>query len=64
MADHVVQGEGDLFGDPRKEGTNGLLALVDPKVAAPIPDGVVCEERGEAIGVILGSFHETEKIVR
>ena len=53
MADHVVQGEGDLYGNPGKEGTDGLLAVVDPKVAAPIPDGIVCEERGEAIGVII-----------
>jgi hypothetical protein len=54
MADHVVQGEGDQLGGPSKEGTDGLLALVDPEVAAPIPDGIVREERGEAIGVLLG----------
>jgi hypothetical protein len=41
MADHVVQGEGDLFGDPGEEGPDGLLALVDPEGAAPIPYGIV-----------------------
>jgi hypothetical protein len=54
MADHVVQGEGDLLRDPGKEGTDGLRAVVDPEVAAPIPYGIVREERGEAIGVIVG----------
>src|SRR4029434_9327993 len=54
MADHVVQGEGNLLGDPGEEGSDGLLAMVDPEGAAPIPYGIVREARGEAVGVILG----------
>jgi hypothetical protein len=49
-----VQGEGDLLGGPGEEGPDGLLALVDPEGAAPIPYGIVREARGDAIGVILG----------
>jgi hypothetical protein len=41
------------LGDPGKEGTDGLLAVVDPKVAASIPYSIVREERGEAIGVVI-----------